>query len=225
MRITDFTPGEKPRERLVAEGPRALSDAELLAILLRVGVHGTNVIDTARLLLSSADNSLSNLCRMGPHRMCSIPGIGMSKAVTIVAAMELARRAGLETKRNRTIDTPEDATALLRSLFSNDSKEECWCIFLKKSRSVICTARISEGGESETELDIKQIVRRAIDVQARCVIVSHNHPSGDCMPSKSDIILTEKLRNALSTFEIFLMDHLILSEYGTYSFSEDKHID
>lgn len=223
MKLSQFQPQEKPRERLACVGAQNLQDAELLAILLRTGTREHNVLDVARLLLEAAGGRLSAIEAMSPQMLCRVKGIGMDKAVTVAAAMELARRLSHEKSLMTSygIDSPGDAGRYLQDLYTTDRKEECWAVFLKRSRRILGTMRVSEGGESMTEIDIKNIVRKALDLKANFVILSHNHPSGSACPSKADMRLTEKLREALDTFEVSLMDHIILADDGMYSFSEN----
>ena len=222
MKISELGKDELPREKMLSSGPRSLSDAELLAVLMHTGTSRMNVIDVSRTLLVAADHSLINLSEMTFDRMCEIDGIGMAKAATITAAVELGRRLAyqLSIDQRPVINNARDASAVLKGLFTTDAKEECWCLFMKRSRRLLDSLKISEGGETLTEINIKRIVRKALDSGAVAVILSHNHPSGDPRPSPADIKLTNKLRQVLSTFEITLTDHIIMSENSCYSFCE-----
>ena len=223
MKITDFSEDERPREKLMSQGPAHLSDAELLAILMHTGTPRHNVIDMARALMREADFSLTTLSEMSLERMCSVDGIGIAKAATISSAVELGRRLAVQLSldRKKQICCSADAAAILTGLFTTDVREECWCLFVKRNRRLLGSLRISEGGETLTEINIRKIVRKALDLGASAVILSHNHPSGNPRPSTADIKQTEKLRKALQTFELSLMDHIILSENGWYSFSDE----
>lgn len=211
---------------MIKQGVRSLSTAELLSVILRTGIGGKNAVETAQLLISKTDGSLVRLAQMSPQALCKTPGIGMGKALSIVAAVELGRRLNMERSaaRNVTISSPEDAYEALAECFTSEATEECWALLLKRSRRVITTLKVSEGGESITEINIKKIVRSAIDAGASSLIISHNHPSGDPRPSVEDIRTTEKLRQALSVFELALVDHIILGEDSFYSFSEESCI-
>lgn len=223
MKIKDWNAEDMPRERMLSCGPAALSTAELLAILLRTGTREKNVVDVSRELLSSADNSLARLGTMSVEAMEKIDGIGKGKALLLGAAFELGRRLANERdKAPDIINNAEDAVGLLRRSVTTLAREECWCLFLKRSRAVIGSMRISEGGESMTEIDIKRIVARALDLKASAVILSHNHPSADPRPSVADIKLTKQLKQALQMFEIALVDHIIITERKCYSFSMDS---
>ena len=222
MKIKDLETGEQPREKMLAHGASKLSSSELLAILLRTGVTGKNVLETAQELLRSADNSLVRLAAMTPEAMARINGIGQTKSLMVSAALELGSRL-CEQKRElpAVIRNAGDAEAVLRKLYTSTTREECWCLFLKRSRALLGSMRVSEGGETMTEINIKQIVRKALDLSAVAVILSHNHPGGDHRPSIQDIRLTKQLRQALAVFELDLTDHIIVSDSGYYSFSEE----
>lgn len=222
MKISDLSLELRPRERLVLHGAASLDDASLLAILLRTGMQGKNVLDVAASLLEEVNGSLCALEKMSLPDICRVDGIGRDKALTVKAAMELSRRMAREqtSSLSLSIDSPEEAIGYLATLFSDTEREECWIVLLKRSRKVICPVRISTGGISSTDIDTSGIVKKALDMNARNVILAHNHPSGSPEPSQADIRLTERLRDALSTFSIHLVDHIILSDRGCYSFSE-----
>lgn len=220
MKIKDWNVEDMPRERMLSCGPGALSTAELLAILLRTGTREKNVVDVSRELLSSADNSLVHLGTMSVEAMEKVDGIGKGKALLLGAAFELGRRfANEQNKAPDIINNAGDVVNLLRRTVTTLAREECWCLFLKRSRAVIGTMRISEGGQSMTEIDIKRIVARALELKASAVILSHNHPSADPRPSLADIRLTKQLKQALRMFELALIDHIIITERKCYSFS------
>lgn len=201
-----------------------MSTAELLAVLLRTGKKGTNAIDLARDLLEQASGRLGTLSRWSIEAMCRVDGIGPGKAASVAAALELGRR--MERERScgvvPVVDSAEAAYKLLRDKFTSDSREECWCIFLKKSCRLISCERVSQGGEAVTDVCIKHIVKRAIESDAALVILSHNHPSGNPTPSKPDVLATSRLRKALETFEITLADHIIACEKSFYSFCDER---
>lgn len=226
MKIKELEIGAQPREKMLAKGASSLSSSELLAILLRTGMVGKNVIETAQELLSSADNSLVRLAAMTPEAMTRVSGIGRTKALMVTAALELGKRLDEQRKISPTIiNNASDAGTVLRRLYTSTAREECWCLFLKRSRALIGSMRVSEGGETMTEINIKQIVRKALDLSAVAVILSHNHPGGDQRPSIQDIRLTKQLRGALAMFELELTDHIIISDNGYYSFAQEASED
>ena len=220
--MCEMSEDDKPRERLLEKGARSLSNAELLGVLLRTGSPGMNAVETGRSLLAAVGNSLESLLSVGIGQMCSIKGVGVGKAVGIIAALELGRRLAVEKSHPAyPVKNSSDACARMKPLFTVDPREECWCMFLKRNRRAISCVRISEGGESLTEMDVKNIIRQALDLKATAVILAHNHPSGDPHPSVADVKATKKLSTALSTFELSLMDHIILGDGRYYSFNDN----
>jgi len=207
-------------------GVRGLSDAELIAVLIRSGSRGVNALEMAQLLLATTGGKLGVLQEMSAEALARGSGMGPAKAMSIIAALELGRRCCSEnSNRPKAVNNAMVAANILSDLYTTEEKEECWCIFLKRSRIPIGTMRVSEGGASLTEVDIKKIVARALELKASSVILSHNHPSGNPQPSLSDIKSTNLLRQALDTFEIALVDHIIASPCGYYSFSQEECFD
>lgn len=224
MKLKEMVPSERPREKMLKNGAKALSNAELLAVMLRTGTLGTNVLDLSMKLLEKAHGNLELLAGMSVEKLCCVEGIGKGKALTIAAAVEFGKRlaSAMVEGAKIVINTPEDAAKLLSGLYSTDNREECWCLLLKRNRCLINSVKISDGGETMTQICIKSIVRNALDTQASAIILSHNHPGGNPKPSSADIKETMKLRRALETFDISLMDHIIISGRECYSFSMEK---
>ncbi len=222
MKIKDWCTDERPREKMLGRGAGALGNAELLAILLRTGTQGTNVLEVAQTLLSSAGGSLTKASRMSVEQMCRIDGIGPSKAVGVAAALELGRRMCAEAPElnQNIIRGSEDVYRELIPVMRGLGHEECWVFFLARNNKIITKEMLSIGGQSETIVDIKSVVRRAIDTQACGVILAHNHPSGDPHPGNADVTVTTGLRKALETFDIHLLDHVIVADGLFYSFSD-----
>lgn len=215
-----MTAGERPRERMERCGARALSDAELLAIILRTGTPRNNVIDMARQVLALTGGKLCEFRNLGLESICRVDGMGKSKAMQVAAVMELARRME-EGSEDKTVDGPEDAFHCLSPLFTTGSLEECWCLFMKRNGKVLGSMMVSRGSETSTQINIKQIIRRGLELNASGIILSHNHPSGNPEPSMEDIKMTEQLNDAMESFEMHLMDHIIISEDSWYSFSQN----
>lgn len=224
MKIRDLCPDERPREKLAERGAGALSNVELIAILLRTGTAGKNAVDTARMLLNASGGTLTETSRMTIEQMCRIDGIGYGKAVTIVAALELGKRLCSENPYgDRTaVHGASDIFRELRPEMHGLRHEECWVFYLTRSNRIICKERLSKGGQHETIVDIKFVVKRALDTLASAVILSHNHPSGDPRPGKADIELTKTLKRALATFDISFLDHVVVADGGYYSFAEEN---
>lgn len=223
MKIKDLCADERPREKMLGKGASALSNAELLAILLRTGTEGRNALEVAQILLSAAGGSLTAASRMSVSELCRIDGIGTGKAVTIGAALELGKRLCSEVPdvRKNIIHSPADVYRELSSVMRGLQHEECWILYLSRNNRVISREQLSVGGQSETIVEVKSVVRRALDLRASSLILVHNHPSGDPHPGNADIKLTLSLRKALDTFDISLLDHVIVSDGRYYSFADE----
>lgn len=223
MKIKDLCADERPREKMLGKGASALSNAELLAILLRTGTEGRNALEVAQILLSAAGGSLTAASRMSVSELCRIDGIGTGKAVTIGAALELGKRLCSEVPdvRKNIIHSPADVYRELSSVLRGLQHEECWILYLSRNNRVISREQLSVGGQSETIVEVKSVVRRALDLRASSLILVHNHPSGNPHPGNADIKLTLNLRKALDTFDISLLDHVIVSDGRYYSFADE----
>lgn len=224
MRIKDLCPDERPREKLRQRGAKALSNAELLAILLGSGTGGKSVVDIAQELMVSADGKLALLDAMPLERLITQPGVGEVRAVTVVAALELGRRCVEENALagRRAVTGPEAACRLMLPTLKNLDHEQCWALFLNRSLFVLGKEMITSGSLEKTVIDSARILRRAIEKQSAAVILVHNHPSGDPAPSQADIRQTEQVKRALAAVEITLQDHVIVAGDRFYSFSEEK---
>jgi DNA repair protein RadC len=220
--ITNWAAEDRPREKLLLKGTSALSDTELLAILIGSGTVGQNAITLAQQILEKVDYSLHELGRRSVKDLTRFRGIGEAKAITIVAALELGRRRQLSDLRQRPrIATPKDAFDAIAPLLTDLHHEEFWLLLLNRANEVIARERLSSGGASGTVVDVKLVLRAALDTRgATGMIAVHNHPSGNLEPSRSDIALTEQLAGAGKLLDLPLLDHLIVSERGFYSFAE-----
>ncbi len=224
MKIKELCMDERPREKMLAKGADALSNAELLAIMLRTGTGRMNVIDVSREILKAADGKLNGIASMSVERLCGIEGVGPTKAVTLAAAFELGRRcAGESVIDVRTaISSAKHVFRIMLPLLKGLDHEECWVLFLNRANYLITKERVSVGGLDSTTLDSRTIVRKAIEKKATGIIVVHNHPSGSAFPGNADIQATRQLEKALRTCEISLLDHVIIAENSYYSFSDEE---
>lgn len=224
MKLKDWEKTERPREKMALHGPKSMSNAELLAILLRTGTGNKNVIELAQEILSSQEDGLRSLSRMDIGKLCGFKGVGIDKAVTLTAALELGYRcaAALMKPDCLEIRTPETVFKIMLPKMMGIDHEECWIIYLNRANRIISTERCSSGGLSETTVDISTIARKALEKRASGVIISHNHPSGNPIPSRNDIEITSRLKKALSVFDISLIDHVIISEGCWYSFADES---
>ena len=209
---------------MLDKGPSALSNAELLAIMIRTGTGKMNAVDVARTLLQKADGRLNEVADMSVEKLCSVCGIGPSKAVAISAAFELGRRCALEmTVREKVaVSSPKTVFRMMLPLLKGLDHEECWVMFLNRANYVLGKERMSVGGLESTVMDVKAILRRALDRKAAGVILVHNHPSGSALPGQADIRQTGILKKALQTCEISLIDHVVIAEDSWYSFADER---
>ena len=209
---------------MLEKGPGALSNAELLAIMIRTGTGKMNVVDVARTVLSSAAGRLKAIADMPMERLCSVSGIGRSKAVTIAAAFELGRRCSMElaVPDKVAVSSPKVVFRMMLPFLRGLDHEECWAMFLNRANYVLGKERMSVGGLESTVMDVKAILRRALERKASGVILVHNHPSGSAMPGQADIRQTAVLKKALQTCEIQLVDHVVVAEDSWYSFADER---
>jgi len=218
---------DRPREKMREKGASALSNSELLAVILRSGTAEMNVIDLARSLLAKGGGTLNGLSNMSIERMMGEQsGIGFGKASAIAAALELGKRYVLEdnTLSKESIISPEMVYKIMIPIMKGLKREECWALFLNRANYLITKELLSIGGLDKTTLDNKVIVKRALDNYAGNVILVHNHPSGNPHPGSSDIRATSSLKEALRPFDIALMDHVIVSDGCYYSFADERMI-
>jgi len=220
--IKDWAEDDQPREKLVKKGANVLSDAELIAILIRVGTKGETAVDLAKRILASVDNDLNELAKRGAKELMKFDGVKLAKAVTIVAALELGRRRQTtDIKQRPKIQSSSDAYHIIAPILMDLPHEEFWILLLNRANLVLDRIQLSQGGTSGTVVDAKMVFRAALEGQASGIILVHNHPSGSLRPSQHDIDLTKKLRDAGKTLDINVMDHLIVTDRGYYSFADE----
>ena len=220
--VKHWAEDDQPREKLLNKGKRALSDAELLSILLGFGTRGTSVVEVAKNLLNTFDNNLHELSKASIEDLRKVRGVGKVKAIKIAAALELGQRRNLaEIKKRPQIRTSEDAHKIISNTIKDLHYEEFWILLLNRSNEVIGKKEISKGGVSGTVVDAKLVFNEALKQLASSIILCHNHPSGNLKPSQADIDLTKKIKAAGKTLDISVLDHLIVSESGFYSFADE----
>ncbi|MCR9010969.1 RadC family protein [Gabonibacter chumensis] len=220
--ISSWAEDDKPREKLLSKGVSALSTNELLAILLRSGSDGESALDLARRILSDHNNDLNVVARLGVRDFMNIyKGIGVAKAASVIAAFELGRRRGLVGKTDvMTLVSSRDIYELLQPRIGDLDHEEFWVIFLNTGCRVKSCERLFSGGMEGTLVDMRILFRKALEMKARSFVIAHNHPSGNIEPSNQDIELTRKIRKAGDTLDIILLDHLVITSHGFYSFAD-----
>lgn len=222
LTIKDLAEDDRPREKMERKGASSLSDAELIAILIRVGNASETAVDVAQRLLGQVNNSLNELARLSLHQLTRIKGIGRTKAITIQAALELGRRRNAEGPVNRErIFSSKSVIDLFQPALADLPHEEFWVLLLNKSNRIIERIKVSQGGVGGTVVDPKLVLKHAVERLASALIVVHNHPSGNPQPSDKDIAITEKLKNAAQFFDIALLDHVIITDGECYSFADN----
>jgi DNA repair protein RadC len=220
LRITDWSPGDRPRERLLAQGPGALSDAELLALCLRTGVRGASAVDLGRALLAR-HGGLAGLLGADHRALVRERGLGPAKAALLGAVLELARRALREQMHaGSALTTPGAVRDYLRLALGARPHEAFLCLFLDAQHRVIGVEELFRGTLTQTSVYPREVVKAALAANAAAVIFAHNHPSGVAQPSQADELLTRQLREALSLVEIRVLDHFIVAGTQTLSFAE-----
>ena len=228
LRMNDCPDDDKPREKMLQHGKKTLSNAELLAILLRSGSAEKNVMTLAQELMNNHGNSLTNMSLRTVPELMKTKGVGLAKATSIAAALELGRRLAGENQRphNDRIKNSTDLYNVIAEKLSGQPTEEFWVVYLNTAHRMVGMQRISAGGITQTAVDIRLIYKGALDRNAIAVAVAHNHPSGNLKPSREDIVLTKKIAEAGKVLDIELVDHLIVGNGGLetrdyYSFCDE----
>lgn len=220
--IKDWAEDDRPREKLVTKGRSALSDAELLAILIRNGTPEHSALDLAKAVLESADNDLNKLARFSVEEFTRVPGIGEAKAAGIIAAMELSRRKREdEPGKTRIVSSSKAAYDHMKPYLLDLSHEEFWILCLSRRMEVVKTVRVSSGGVSGTFVDPRIVFRYALQSLSNAILLCHNHPSGNLIPSDEDLMLTQKIKTAARYLDISIADHLIFTNKGYFSFADN----
>lgn len=216
---------DRPREKLLLKGRSALSDSELVALLIGSGNNKVSAVELSKEILSSVENDLNKLGKMTIKELMRFEGIGEAKAISIAAALELGRRRRTgNKKREQKITTSTDVFELMRSHFEDLPHEEFWVILLNRGNVVLGKSKISQGGVSGTVADPKIIFKMAIEHLASAIVLCHNHPSGNLCPSDSDIKLTEQMVKSGNLIGIPVLDHVIFAEKNFYSFTDEGAI-
>ncbi len=220
MAITDWPAGERPRERLLREGPAALSDAELLAIFLRTGVAGRTAVDLAHDLLARF-GGLRGLLRADRRAFCSAHGLGPAKFVQLQAVLEMGRRYLAEDlQRGDAFTSPQAVRRFLCAQLRDEPREVFACLFLDNRHRLIAFERLFYGTVDGASVHPREVVRRALELHACALIFAHNHPSGNPEPSRADIRITERLREALALVDIRVLDHVVVGDGAGSSLAE-----
>ena len=221
--IKQWNEDDRPREKLVAKGKSALSNAELLAILIGSGSRNESAVGLSQRMLASAKNNLNELGKASVKSLMDFKGIGEAKAVSIVAAMELGRRYRSEvTIKKQKITSSQAVFDLLQPILGDLYHEEFWIVYLNNSNGILKREQLSKGGITGTVVDVRLAFKLAIQLGAVAIILAHNHPSGTLKPSQADINLTQKLKLAGESLDIKVLDHLIITENAYFSFADEN---
>ncbi|MCX6335699.1 MAG: DNA repair protein RadC [Bacteroidetes bacterium] len=221
--IKNWITDDQPREKLLLKGAETLTVTELLAILINNGTKQQNALELAQELMQHVHNNLQNLGNSSVQELVNlkIKGLGKAKAISIVAALELGIRRSVVVKKKTTIKQSSDVAAYLQAQIGYKQKEVFVVVYLNRANKIIQYEVISEGGMTGTVADPRIILKKALDHRAVSIILCHNHPSGNLLPSKADEQLTTKIKAAAGYLDIQVMDHIIVSEEGYYSFADE----
>jgi DNA repair protein RadC len=220
--IKNWSEDDKPREKLMNKGKAALSDAELIAILIGSGSRNESAVQLSKRILSSVDNNLNALGKLTIQQLMNFKGIGEAKAISILAAMELGRRRRAEEAVElKKITSSKSIFELMQPIIGELPHEEFWIVFLNNSNKVLSKSQLSKGGITGTLVDVRLVFKMALEMGAVSIILSHNHPSGTLQPSEADKQITRKLKLAGESLDIKILDHLIVTEMHYYSFADE----
>ena len=220
--IREWAVEDRPREKMVVKGIRSLSEAELIAILIGSGSLDESAVELSRRIMASVNNNLNELGKKTINDFQQFKGIGPAKAITISAAMELGRRRKeSEPDEKLKVITSNDAASIFKPLLSDLPHEEFWILLLNRNNLVIDKVMVSQGGLSGTVIDVRLILKKAIDKLACSIILCHNHPSGNLVPSEADKEITRKIKEAGKHMDIPVLDHVIIGNGSYFSFADE----
>ena len=222
QRITNWAIEDRPREKSLSHGMGSLSNAELLAIIIRSGSQQETAVELSRRILQQTGNNLQQLGKYNVTDLLKFKGLGPAKAISILAALELGRRRSKESApaRNK-ISGSQDVYKYFQAILADLPHEEFWIMVLNRANRVLDQIKISQGGIAGTVIDARIILKHAIDRLASSIILCHNHPSGNLKPSDADINITTKIRDSCKTLDIQVLDHIIIADNSYFSFSDE----
>jgi DNA repair protein RadC len=222
LSIKEWSLEDRPREKLLSKGISTLSDAELIAIIIRMGSKDESAVELGKRILNSVENNLNELGKLTVEDLQKYKGMGEAKAIGIIAALELGRRRKLSEGVNRSkIGSSRDIYDIFHPLLADLPNEEFWIILLNRSNKIIDRQKISQGGISGTVTDIRIILKMALEKLASSLILCHNHPSGNPKPSEADISITKKIKESGKLMDISLLDHIIVTDGNYFSFADE----
>lgn len=223
LTIKQWNEDDRPREKLIAKGKIALSDAELVAILIGSGNREDSAVGLSKKILLSINNNLNELGKLTVEDLTKFKGIGDAKAIAIITALELGRRRRLEEALEKPkITSSKSVFDVMQPIIGELQHEEFWIIYLNNANKIQLKMQMSKGGITGTLVDIRLVFKRAIELTATGIVLCHNHPSGTLKPSTSDINLTKKIKNGGDVLDIKILDHVIITENNYYSFADEN---
>ncbi|MFC2110583.1 DNA repair protein RadC [Bacteroidota bacterium] len=221
--IKDWAVSDRPREKLISKGIKSLSDAELIAILISSGNRKVSAVELSKFMLASCDNNLRKLSQLSLEQLLQFDGVGEAKASSIITALELGRRCFSEQPKNNVkITSSQDVFKAMHAEIGALRHEEFWVLYLNNANKILQKQQISKGGLTGTVVDVRLVLKKALDLLATGIILCHNHPSGNLTPSTADKQITNKLKAAGETMDIKILDHLIITEKTYFSFADEQ---
>lgn len=213
---------DRPREKLLSKGKQALSDAELIAILIGSGSRNESAVELSKRILASINNNLSALGKLSVADLMKFKGIGEAKAISIITALELGRRRRLEEAMELPkITSSKTVFDIMQPLIGEIATEEFWIVYLNNSNKILHKSQLSSGGLTGTVVDVRLVFKKAVEINSTAIILCHNHPSGNTKPSDADIQLTKKMKLGGETLDVKVLDHLIITEKAYFSFADE----
>lgn len=220
--INQWAEDDRPREKFLLKGKSSLSDSELLAILIGSGSRNESAVQLCQRILASTNNNLNQLGKVSVNQLINFKGIGEAKAISIAAALELGRRRRAEESVElKKITSSKMVFEIMQPIIGELPHEEFWVLYLNNSNKVIHKSQLSKGGLTGTVVDVRLIFKTAFEHNAISIILTHNHPSGKLLASDADIQITKKIKEASRHLEINVLDHIIITENGYYSFNDE----
>lgn len=220
--IKEWSENDRPREKLISKGKNLMSDAELIAILIGSGNRDESAVDLSKRILASVAHQINSLGNLSMKQLMAFKGIGEAKALSIIAALELGRRRKEEgVQIHPVIKSSATAFSLMQPILGDLDHEEFWVLYLNNAHKVLQKKQVSVGGQTATLVDPRIVFRLALETSATAIVLVHNHPSGSLKVSNADKIITEKIKTAGATLDIKLLDHLIITENGYFSFTDE----
>lgn len=225
LSINKWAEEDRPREKLMLKGAEALSDAELLAILIGSGSTRESAVALMQRILADCEGNLNTLGKMSLHELTHYNGIGEAKAISIIAACELGkRRQASGAAQRRDMGSAQAVYEYMHPKMQDLDVEEAWVLLMNQRFGLIKAVKLSHGGLTETAVDVRLVLREALLANATVLTLVHNHPSGNCRPSGEDNRLTERIKKASETMRIYMVDHVIITDGGYYSYAEEGKI-